>query len=137
MTSATSGGAAPVRAVRPGYTVVSARIVVQDVRGLLEFAQQVFAAEGQLTPGQPVELSIGDTTLLISEPGPRAPSPAFLYVYVADVETTHRRALALGARELEAPLDTPYGDRRSMIEDAWGNTWQIARYATSRTASDR
>jgi PhnB protein len=50
-----------------------------------------------------------------------------LYVYVADVEATHARALALGARQLEAPLDTPYGDRRSMIEDTWGNTWQIAR----------
>jgi uncharacterized glyoxalase superfamily protein PhnB len=31
-----------------------------------------------------------------------------------------------GARSLEEPFDTPYGDRRCMIEDKWGNTWQIA-----------
>jgi len=41
---------------------------------------------------------------------------------------TRVRALELGARQLEA-LDTPYGDGRSMIEDAWRNAWQIARYA--------
>ena len=34
-----------------------------------------------------------------------------------------------GARSLEAPSDTFYGDRRCMVEDGWGNTWQIATYA--------
>jgi uncharacterized glyoxalase superfamily protein PhnB len=24
----------------------------------------------------------------------------------------------------------PYGDRRAMVEDAWGNTWQIATRQT-------
>jgi PhnB protein len=31
-----------------------------------------------------------------------------------------------GALSLEAPSDTPYGDRRGMEKDSWGNTWQIA-----------
>jgi len=31
-----------------------------------------------------------------------------------------------GAQSIESPLNTPYGDRRAMIEDRWGNTWQIA-----------
>ena len=39
-----------------------------------------------------------------------------------------RRALQAGARSLEEPSDTPYGDRRGMIKDEWGNTWQIATY---------
>ena len=33
-----------------------------------------------------------------------------------------------GANSVEAPTDTPYGDRRGMVEDKWGNTWQIATY---------
>jgi uncharacterized glyoxalase superfamily protein PhnB len=118
---------APLRAVRPGYAAVSARIVVEDPRALVKFIQQVFSSRGEFVAGLPAELRIGNSTVLVSEAGPRATRSAFLYVYVADVEATHARALALGARELEAPLDTPYGDRRSMIEDAWGNTWQIAR----------
>jgi PhnB protein len=120
--------AEPARAVRPGYTAVSARIVVDDPSGLVAFIQHVFEAHGQYTPGVPCELRIGDSTLLISEPGPRPSIGAFLYVYVPDVEATHTRALQRGAQELEAPRATPYGDRRSMIADPWDNTWQIARY---------
>jgi len=36
-------------------------------------------------------------------------------------------AVAAGAETLEPPLDTPYGDRRAMVKDRWGNVWQIAR----------
>ena len=43
-----------------------------------------------------------------------------------DADATYARALAAGARSLEPPTDMPYGDRRAMVEDAWGNTWQIA-----------
>ena len=52
--------------------------------------------------------------------------PAFLYVYVDDTDATYRRALEAGARSLEEPLDMLYGDRRGMVEDEWGNIWQIA-----------
>jgi PhnB protein len=27
---------------------------------------------------------------------------------------------------IEAPLDTPYGDRRAMVRDPFGNVFQIA-----------
>jgi uncharacterized glyoxalase superfamily protein PhnB len=52
--------------------------------------------------------------------------PAFFYVYVSDTDATHQHAVDAGALTLEAPFDTPYGDRRCMVEDEWGNTWQIA-----------
>jgi PhnB protein len=45
--------------------------------------------------------------------GERGLFPAFLCVYVADADETCRRALKAGAETLEAPLDTPYGDRRA------------------------
>jgi PhnB protein len=65
---------------------------------------------------------------MISDAGMRDPSPAFLYVYVDNTEDTYRRAVEAGARSLEEPLDVPYGDRRGMVEDKWGNIWQIATY---------
>ena len=53
--------------------------------------------------------------------------PAFLYVYVDDAEeTSTARATAAGATTIEAPLDTPYGDRRAMVRDPFGNVFQIA-----------
>lgn len=105
---------------------VTPRIVVDDVAGLVGFVCEVFGATGELTPDRPAILEIGDARIMISATGPRPATPAFLYVYVADTDATHARAIAAGARSIEEPLDTPYGDRRAMIEDAWGNAWQIA-----------
>ena len=114
--------------VRPGYRVVTPRIVAEDTAGLVSFLREVFGATGQHREEAPSEIAIGDVMLLISEPGVRPPTSAFLYVYVADTDATHRRAVAAGARTLEEPTDTPYGDRRCMVEDRWGNTWQIATF---------
>ena len=112
--------------VPEGRHSVTPRIVVDDAEGLVVFLRRVFAASGETREGAPTELRIGDSIVMISEPGVRKASPAFLYVYVRDVEATYRRAVEAGARVLEAPLDTHYGDRRCMLEDRWGNTWQIA-----------
>jgi PhnB protein len=71
-------------------------------------------------------VTIGDSVVMISDAQTRGPMRAFLYVYVNDADATYRRALEAGARSLEEPFNTPYGDRRGMVEDRWGNTWQIA-----------
>jgi tRNA-Thr(GGU) m(6)t(6)A37 methyltransferase TsaA len=108
------------------WHTVTPRIVVEDVPGLVAFVRDVFAATGELTRDRPTVLEIGDARIMVSGTGPRPATPAFLYVYVDDADATYRRAIAAGARSIEEPLDTPYGDRRAMIEDAWGNAWQIA-----------
>jgi uncharacterized glyoxalase superfamily protein PhnB len=71
-------------------------------------------------------MRIGDSVIMISGAGARDPAPAFLYVYVPSTDETYRRAIEAGARSLEEPTDLPYGDRRGMVQDKWGNTWQIA-----------
>jgi uncharacterized glyoxalase superfamily protein PhnB len=53
---------------------------------------------------------------------------AFLCVYVPDVDDTYQRAVQAGAESLEAPDDLPYGDRRAMVKDPWGDLWQMATY---------
>lgn len=78
---------------------------------------------------------IWDDVIRISPTDARPATPAFLYIHVDDADATYRRALAAGAQSIEAPLDTPYGDRRAMIEDAWGNTWQIATARASAPPS--
>ncbi len=111
-----------------GWHTVTPRLVVADARGLVEFVARVFDATGEYREDAPAIVTIGDSKLMISDAGVRAPAPAFLYVYVADADATHRRAVDAGARSIEPPFDTPYGDRRAMIEDRWGNVWQIATH---------
>jgi len=115
-----------------GWHDVTARIVVDDVTGLVEFLRRGFGATGEVQPERPAVLRIGDSVVMISSAGPRKSCPAFLYVYVDDADTTYRRAIDAGARSLEEPANTPYGDRRGMVEDAWGNVWQIATFSKPR-----
>jgi uncharacterized glyoxalase superfamily protein PhnB len=111
-----------------GWHTVTPRIVVRDAGALVEFVKQVFGATGDYVLDRPTVIQIGDSRIMISDAGVRSPMPAFLYVYVADADETYRRAVRAGARSVEPPSVTPYGDRRGMVEDAWGNTWQIATH---------
>jgi uncharacterized glyoxalase superfamily protein PhnB len=116
-----------------GWHSITPRIVVDDVAGLVQFVKQAFGATGEVVKDRPATLCIGDSMLLISGVGPRPATPAFLYLYVDDADATFQRAVAAGARTIEAPSDMPYGDRRAMVEDDWGNVWQIATYRDPAT----
>jgi uncharacterized glyoxalase superfamily protein PhnB len=110
-----------------GWHTITPRIIVQDPEALITFLKVVFGAQGELQPGRPAEMRIGDSIVMVSDGGAlRESSTAFLYVYVVDVDATYARAIAADAASLEVPADMPYGDRRAMVRDPWGNTWQIA-----------
>ena len=111
-----------------GYHTVTPRIVVDDPEGLVGFLRAVLGAEGDVVADRPAEVRIGDSLVLVSGTagGERTASPAFHYVYVDDADRAHRRAVDAGATSVEEPLDTPYGDRRAMVQDPFGNLWQLA-----------
>ncbi len=109
-----------------GYHSLTPRIVVTDLAAQVEFLRRTFDASGDVVDGRPVELRIGDSLLMVAEAGERDVFPAFLYVYVDDAEATYERAVASGASTIETPRDTPYGDRRAMVRDRFGNVFQIA-----------
>jgi uncharacterized glyoxalase superfamily protein PhnB len=117
--------------VPDGWHTVTPRIVVHDARRLVAFLTQVFGATAEFQDERPCVVVLGDSMLMVSEAGVRRPTPAFLYIYVSDTDATCRRAIDAGARVIEEPFDTPYGDRRCMVEDGWGNTWQVATHAAA------
>jgi PhnB protein len=116
----------PAKPRRAGYRSVTPRIVVSDVAGQVDFLRTVFNGTGLVESGRPAEIAIGDSLIMVSPSTQRDAFPAFLYVYVPDADAAYDRALAAGATTLEPPLDTPYGDRRAMVRDPFGNVFQIA-----------
>jgi PhnB protein len=109
-----------------GWHSVTPRIIVPDAAGLVEFIRQVFNATGDYSPQAPAELKIGDSIIMVSDAGVREQMLSCLYVYVENADITWQRAVTAGALSIEVPSNTPYGDRRGMVKDRWGNTWQIA-----------
>jgi len=71
---------------------------------------------------------IGDAAVEMGEAPERGEKPGF-YLYVADVDALHDRAVAAGAKSILAPSNQQYGDRLAMVEDPLGVTWAMARPA--------
>jgi uncharacterized glyoxalase superfamily protein PhnB len=109
-----------------GYRSITPRIAVADVVSQVNFLRSVFGGIGEVTDGRPAEIVIGDSMVMVGSVIERDPFPAFLYVYVDDADHTYDRAVAAGAEAIEEPRDTPYGDRRAMVRDPFGNLYQIA-----------
>ena len=112
----------------PGWPSVIPRLAVDDPEALVQFLREIFLAEGEFIYGRPSELRIGDSVVMVGGTLERMPSRSFLYVYVPDVDEVYRSALAKGAESIEAPAEMPYGDRRAMFRDHWGNHWQVATH---------
>jgi PhnB protein len=110
----------------PGFHSVTPRMVVSDATAVVEFLRAVFGATGEVHTDRPSEIRIGDSLVMVTGVGEREMFPAFLYIYVDDADTAYRRALVAGAVSEEEPLNTPYGDRRAMVRDRFGNVFQIA-----------
>jgi PhnB protein len=116
------------KSIPEGWHSVTPRLVVHDPAELVRFLTKAFRASGNFRADAPSVMRIGDSIVMVSSAGARDPMPAFLYLYVDDVDATYERALEAGAVGLEEPADMPYGDRRAMVKDPCGNHWQIATH---------
>ena len=114
--------------VPPGWPPVIPRLSVDQPHRMVQFLKEVFGAKGEYEENRPSELRIGDSLIMVGGTLERMPTMSFLYIYVEDVDEAYDKALSLGATSIEAPEEMPYGDRRAMIRDSWGNYWQIATH---------
>ena len=114
------------RSPRERFHSVTPRIVVEDVEAQVNSFRTVFGASGSVEPGRPAEVLIGNALVMVSPAVERDRFPAFLYIYVDDADAAYHRALHAGVISMEEPLETPYGDRRAMVRDPFGNLFQIA-----------
>lgn len=104
------------------------RLSVADPSKCVSFLRDVFGAQGTFNDDRPSEMRIGESLIMVGNVVERLPTSSFLYVYVADTDRAFEKALSLGAKPMEEPQEMPYGDRRAMVEDPWGNRWQIATH---------
>ena len=111
------------------------RLFAQDVAGLVAFLKNAFDAKGDLVLNRPTELVIGDSVLMIADGGGvREPTSSAFYIYVADADAAWASAVKAGAESYAEPEDTPWGDRRAIVNDPWGNHWQIATHGGAKGA---
>ena len=124
----------------PGYPVVTPYLLYQDAAAAVAYLQRTFGFEQRLAqPGAAgrthYELSIGDGGLvMLGQAGESFRShasldtfpPAFVHVYVTDVDALLTRASEQGADVTELEV-SPAGDRRFTATDPEGQVWVFAQ----------
>jgi PhnB protein len=135
------------------YRRITPCLTVQGAGKALEFYAAVFGATERMRipgPGGSVvhaEIDIGDSVVIVSDEDPyqgtKAPptgglpgSPAFLFIYVEDVDGVIARAAELGATVQRSAQDQFYGDRDGYIIDPFGHGWTIASHVEDVTGDE-
>ena len=120
--------------VPDGYRSLNPYLVVDDVELLVSFLRDVFggvergereiAADGTI---EHAEVQIGDSVVMLSEATSAFPArPSVCFAYVADVDSTFRKALAAGAVSILEPSEQSWGDRVGGFHDPLDNRWWVA-----------
>lgn len=135
------------------YRRVTPCLVVQGAADALAFYGEVFGATERMRfpgPGGTIahaEIEIGDSVVIVEDASPvmgtQAPpagglagSPAFLFVYVEDVDAVVARAVERGAKLERAPQDQFYGDRDGYLVDPYGHGWTVATHVEDVTPEE-
>jgi PhnB protein len=116
-----------------GYNSVSPYLIVSDAKATLEFLRVAFDAEPLRVISQPdgslkhAEARVDDTVVMFADAIDGWPAvPAYVHIYVADVDASYRRALAAGALSIMEPKKKDDEDKRGGVQDRGGTTWWLA-----------
>ncbi|MEX5216044.1 MAG: VOC family protein [Nitrospiraceae bacterium] len=132
-----------VNAIPVGYEGATPYLIIKDAARALEFYKKAFrateimrvaASDGKVGHA---EIKIGAAIIMLADEFPdmncRSPqsfggTPVSIMVYVQDVDSFVKRAVAAGAKELRPVENKFYGDRAASLEDPFGHQWHFATH---------
>jgi len=141
---------ANAKPIPAGYHSVTPYLIIDGAADAIDYykkafdATELFRMEHQGKIGH-AELKIGDSPIMLADEQPalgyRAPTalggtPVSLMIYVEDVDTIYKQAIAAGGKELKPLQDQFYGDRSGTFTDPYGHVWTIATHKEDVTPEE-
>jgi PhnB protein len=138
--------AGKVQPIPEGYHSVTPYISVRGAADAIAFYKKAFGAKELVRMDMPggrvghAELQLGNSRFMLADEMPEMPdavtrSPKGLggtsfgmVIYVDDVDTQFKQAVASGATVKRPLTDQFYGDRSGTIEDPFGHIWTLATH---------
>ncbi len=126
-----------------GYHSVTPYLIIKGATEAIDFYKKAFGASELFrmpAPGGKIghaEIKIGDSPIMLADESPemgyKSPkslggSPISIMIYVVDVDTVFKRAIAAGGKEQRPVKDQFYGDRSGTLEDPFGHVWHVATH---------
>jgi PhnB protein len=116
-----------------GYTSLAPYLAVDGAQRVIDFLRAAFDAEELRRHDGPdgkvmhAEIRIDDTVVMLTDGGGAwPPFPAWIHLYVPDVDAAYQRALGAGGTSVQVPVQKGDPDKRGGVMDPSGNTWWIA-----------
>jgi len=127
--------------------VVVPHVVYGDVAEAIGWLHRAFGFEEHFRYGEPVsgaQVHLGNAWIMLHELKERSGTPAqfggkgtqSLTLFVEDVEGHCARARAAGAKIVEEPHETVYGEFQYAAEDFAGHHWVFSRHAKDLSPKD-
>ena len=127
--SSTTNKVSPVPA---GYHSVTPFVIVKGAVGFIDYMKEAFGAVELARVADEsgaighAEVRIGDSVVMLFDSKEEWPeTPAFLRLYIEDVDAVYQRALKTGGASVTKPTNMPWGDRSCRVRDPFGNLWWI------------
>ncbi len=132
-----------VKPVPEGYHSVTPYLICKGASAAIDYYKKAFGATELMRMGAPggqighAEIKIGDSVIMLADefPDMKALSPSTiggtavsLMVYVDDVDSVFKRALAAGGTQVHPLEDKFYGDRSGTLTDPFGHMWTISTH---------
>jgi PhnB protein len=132
-----------VQPIPAGYHTVTPYLIVKGGVKALEFYKRAFGARELFRMAGPdgkighAEIQIGDSPIMLADEFPEmgavspqtlGGTPAFIVLYVEDVDARFQQAIAAGGKALRPVKDQFYGDRSGTLLDPFGHQWTIATH---------
>jgi uncharacterized glyoxalase superfamily protein PhnB len=141
------------KAIPDGFHSVTPQLAYDDCAGAFEFLEKALGAkevmrmpgpDGKIMHG---EVRIGDSMVFLFDftpemckgwatPKGSGVQTAGIFLYVQDVDATHKKALACGATPGMPPTDMFWGDRMGSFTDPGGHQWNIATHVKDMTPEE-
>jgi len=141
-----------VKPVPEGHHSITPHLVVKGDSQAIEFYKQAFGAKEVrrvLGPdGKSIihaEVKIGDSLLFLVDeipemnclgPGSSGGSPVTIHLFVENVDSVFKAALAAGAKERMPVADMFWGDRYGRLLDPFGHEWSVATHKEDLTPEE-
>jgi PhnB protein len=134
---------ANVKPIPDGYHSVTPYLIIKGAADAIEFYKKAFGATELLrmpTPGGKVghaEIKIGDSPIMLADESPEmgnsspttlGGTPVSILIYVEDVDTIFKQAIAAGGEQQKPVQDQFYGDRSGSLKDPFGHVWHVATH---------
>jgi PhnB protein len=133
---------ANVKPIPEGYHSVTPYLIIKGAADAIEFYKKAFGAtelfrmerEGKVGHA---EIKIGDSPIMLSDEHPEmgytspttlGGTPVSIMIYVEDVDTIFKQAIAAGGEQQKPVQDQFYGDRSGSLKDPFGHVWHVATH---------